>query len=162
MASAPIDVLDAQLTRPATPAGPAQLAVAGPLLAIAGGLLVMLAGVLVATGADRARGMGSAYDAPGRRREQALQRARSGASGSGADADDLWRAMDAGADPTDVAPGASQGDNGAAPGRSAPSEPDTMSPPDGPVGADPGQHDPSGPRDAPARSRQAPNEETTG
>lgn len=212
--TAPVQVLAGQLKRPATPADSAHLTIAGPLLAIVGGVLVILAGVLVATGADRARRMGSAYDAPARRREQALRQAAArsaGPTGAGEPADpgDLWRAMDAGADPTadpasdpiadpasdptadpasdptadpatdppadlagrppddpvDGAPDDSFGAPGTAPGQGGASGAVTMGAPDGPAVATPGRSDHidrSGRRDEPARSRQAPNEETTG
>jgi hypothetical protein len=144
----PAAALRSALTRPATPSGPAELHVAGPVLAIAGGLLVMLAGVLVATGSDRTRRMGSAYDSPARRREQILQQARERTEhdaedpGGTPDPVDMWRAMDAGADLTEGPKRAAQADGASAPGREDPLRADTIGPPDGPDAADRAAGDP--------------------
>ncbi len=167
--TAPDGLLAAQLQRPATPAGPAELVVAGPTLAIAGGALIVLAGLLVSTGADRARRMGSAYDAPAQRRERALHHARAQQGPGPVDPGEWWRALDAGADPTAATVSAEETDiapvAGSAPGHEGTAGTDTIGPPDGPDDATAGRPDPIdrlGHRDAPARSRQAPNEETTG
>ena len=186
----PLTELAGELKRPATADGLPVLTVAGPAVAIAGALLIIVAGVLVATGADRARRMGAAYDAPARRRESA----RNAVTGSGElDPGAMWRAIDAGADPTDPAgahessspeagnspapagedPSPDTGPDGdpaapdlqpATPGHSSPSGPDTMGPRDGPENTARDRLD-TAPADRPHRSApssQASDEETTG
>ncbi len=130
MAQAPVGQLAGQLHRPAAATGPAELALAGPVLALAGGALIALAGALVASGSDHARRMGPAYEAPGRRREEALRsaRRRSATAAEPSDPAELWRAIDAGADPTeepaDPADGpAAVGDSAAAARPSDPRDP---------------------------------------
>jgi len=153
----PFTELAAELKRPATAEGLPALTVAGPAVAIAGALLIVVAGVLVATGADRARRMGSAYDAPARRRESA----RNAVTAAGAlDPGAMWRAIDAGADPTDTSDSIAVG----TPGHSDASGPDTMSPRDGPENTTGDRSDtvPTDRTHRSAPSSQASDEETTG
>jgi uncharacterized membrane protein (TIGR02234 family) len=94
--------LSAGLVRPADPAGAAQLHPVGPILAVAGGLLLVVAGALVTAGMGGRRRLDARYDAPS---------GRPADPGSG-DPGDWWKALDAGADPTD--PAVSDGPDGAA------------------------------------------------
>ncbi len=88
--------LTAALTRPAEPVGAAQLHPFGPILAIVGGVLVTAAGAFGIAGVAARRRLGSRYDAPAARRAAAAPRAAAESES------DWWKAMDAGADPTDL------------------------------------------------------------
>ena len=80
--------LVSQLTRPADPAGAAQLHPVGPALGVLAGLLLTSAGVLIALGFGARQAMGVRYE----RRT----RTQSAANDQG----DWWKALDAGDDPT--------------------------------------------------------------
>ncbi len=97
---APPAGLAGSLTRPAVLVGAAQRSPAGPVLAAVGGLLLAAAGVLVVAGVG-ARPLGSRYE---RSRRSAVPRAGARPPGAAADPADWWKALDAGADPTDAPP----------------------------------------------------------
>lgn len=88
------------LTRPAELVGAAQLSPVGPVLAAVGGLLLAVAGILVIAGVG-ARPLGSKYE---RTRRSGGRRAEARPGGGAGDPADWWKALDAGADPTDALP----------------------------------------------------------
>jgi uncharacterized membrane protein (TIGR02234 family) len=134
--------LSTVLLRPARQVGSAELHVTGPLLAVLGGALVAVAGCLVTAGAAGVRGMGARYDGPTRR---AAAAARGGRPARGADGDDpgsLWRALDAGTDPTTAGDPAPPSTQVARPGPANPAlgtEIRGTSPADPVTGTDPGR-----------------------
>ena len=85
------------LVRPADPVGDPQLHALGPTLGVAGGFLLAASGLAIVIGMG-ARRLGSRYDAPSRSSTAA---AAGAADGAPADPADWWKALDAGADPTD-------------------------------------------------------------
>lgn len=99
----PAELFAAALTRPATPVSDAVRVAAGPLLALLGAAASGLAGVLIAVVAQRPRGRATAYEAPSVKRDTAASaRAviRPDELAAAAESGDLWRALDAGVDPT--------------------------------------------------------------
>ncbi len=72
----------------------------GPLLAALAGLLIVTAGALVAAGVGGRR-LGARYDAPTAPISSAIPTADARRAGADPSDVDLWRALDAGADPTD-------------------------------------------------------------
>ncbi|MGS0688553.1 Trp biosynthesis-associated membrane protein [Nakamurella sp. GG22] len=100
--------LAGSLTRPAELVGEAGLSPAGPVLATTGGLLMAVAGVLVIAGVG-ARPLGSKYK---RTQRSGDRRPDARPAGAAADPADWWKALDAGADPTE-APAARDGAGGA-------------------------------------------------
>lgn len=100
--AAPAALVD-DLTRPADPVGDGQLHPLGPLLGVVGGLLLAAAGVLVALGIGARQRLGARYDAPGR---SAAAAPVATAAEKPTDQADWWKALDAGADPTDQPDGA--------------------------------------------------------
>jgi uncharacterized membrane protein (TIGR02234 family) len=135
MAAAPVS-LRTDLARPAIPVGTPELHPVGPVLAVVGGVLIAIAGVLVILGAGRARGMGARYDAPSRRAARAASSTR--AARSADDPAALWRALDAGADPTGAGEAESAGRPGAAP-EAAPTVGPTVGPTDPVTDTHPGR-----------------------
>lgn len=115
----------AALTRPAAAVGAPQSSWWAPTVAILTSLMLVV-GAIIAWGApERRRRLGVAYDSPAARRERTLERARSAAAASGADAHgEWWRAIDAGLDPTDGARPLEVDDDGPGPGAAGPT--DTM------------------------------------
>ncbi len=90
--------LAGSLTRPAELVGEAGLSPAGPILAMIGGLLITVAGVLVIAGVG-ARPLGSRYE---RSQRSAGRRSEARPAGGATDPADWWKALDAGADPTEA------------------------------------------------------------
>lgn len=118
----------AQLTRPAEAVAAAEPHVGGLVIAVAGGVLAALAGIVVMIARAPTGARTSAYESPSARREQARAAAAPGAPGARgtdgpphpaagadtagvetADGSQLWRALDAGIDPTDPDPGDGHG-----------------------------------------------------
>ena len=85
------------LVRPADPVGEEQLHALGPLLGVFGGLLLAASGLAIVVGMG-ARRLGSRYDAPSR---PSMTGGGSAAAAVPTDPADWWKALDAGADPTD-------------------------------------------------------------
>lgn len=88
--------------RPADPVGPAQLHPLGPVLAMVGGVLLVVAGALVIAGLGGRRRLGARYDAPiAAGAGTATEAAGTASQAPSDDPGDWWKALDAGADPTD-------------------------------------------------------------
>ncbi len=102
--------LVSRLTRPADPAGAAQLHPVGPALGVLAGVLLAVAGVLIVLGVGARQAMGARYE----------RRARTQPTAT--DQGDWWKSLDAGDDPT--ATSTSDGSGGTPPAVSEPTSSD--------------------------------------
>ncbi len=96
------DRFAAELKRPADAVGAAAQNIGGPLLALLGGALAALAGLVIVIARSPVARRASAYESPAARRARARMTARP--ESAAADGAELWRALDAGIDPTAADP----------------------------------------------------------
>ncbi|MBN9609427.1 MAG: Trp biosynthesis-associated membrane protein [Actinobacteria bacterium] len=97
------DRFAAELKRPADAVGAAAQNIGGPLLAVLGGVLAALAGVVIVIARGPVARRTSAYESPAARRARARMTTRPD-SAAAVDGAELWRALDAGIDPTAADP----------------------------------------------------------